>query len=549
MQTAAQSKEERLRMDPNRERTGALTLTRSRLGYAAVGLGSAAVVGLMVGMGPVGAVDEQQVEAQQAAPVVAAQWEGYADLIEQVMPSVVGITAQRDLGDEVAALPRGQGSPEDFFRRFGEGGGPGDDMMRRFFERFFGDEMPEMPESRPAPPPRDFRFMPPTAMGSGFIIDEEGLIVTNNHVVAGASTVTVQLDSGVEIEGEVIGRDPETDLALIRIETDEPLQAVRFADSASVRVGDPVIAIGSPFGLGGTVTAGIVSAHHRTIGAGRYDDFIQIDAPINRGNSGGPTFNTRGEVIGVNTAIQSPTGGSVGIGFAIPANLVMEVVEDLREDGYVTRGWLGVMIQGLDADLAAALGLDQPRGALVSGITPDSPAAQAGFEQGDLILEFDGQPIESVRDLTGQVARTAPGTAASVLVLRNGAEETLTVDIGKMPVEDEQVAALEEAMPDDETPRLGLSLSTLTPDTRESFDLGSDATGVLVTDVAPGSPAAEKGLRPGDVIVEANRESVSEPREVSEAVRDAAENDEGSVLLLVRRDGQDRFVALPVARG
>jgi serine protease Do len=536
--------EERLRMDTSREPRGAGA--RPGLRYAAVGLGSAAVVGLMVGMGPVAAVDSQQVQEQQTAPVIAAQWEGYADLIEQVMPSVVAITAQRDFPEELAAAPEMPGTPEDFFRRFGEGGGSGEDMMRRFMERFFGEGMPE---GRPAPPPRDFRFMPPTAMGSGFVIDEEGLIVTNNHVVDGASTVTVKLHSGTEVEGEVIGRDADTDLALVRIETDEPLQPVSFADSATVRVGDPVIAIGSPFGLGGTVTAGIVSADHRAIGAGRYDDFIQIDAPINRGNSGGPTFNTRGEVIGVNTAIQSPTGGSVGIGFAIPANLVKEVVDDLRTDGYVTRGWLGVMIQGLDRDLAGALGLDQPRGALVSGVTPDSPAAQAGFERGDLVLEFQGQPIESVRDLTSQVARTEPGTEATILVLRNGAEETLNVDIGQMPTEDQQVAAAEEAMPEDEAPRLGMSLSSLTPEVRESFDLGSDAAGVLVTDVLPGSPAAEKGLRPGDVIVEADRESVGEPRAVSQAVREAADRGDESVLLLVRRDGQDRFVALPVARG
>ena len=539
-------------MDPNREQKG--TGARSRLRYAVVGLSSAAVVGLMVGMGPVAAVDEQQVEPQQVAPVVAPQWEGYADLIEQVMPSVVAITVQRDMGADLAMEP-GQprleprepgASPEDFFRRFGEGGGPSDDMMRRFMERFFGEEMPE---AQPTPPPRDFRFAPPVAMGSGFIIDESGLIVTNNHVVAGASTVTVKLHDGTEVEGEVIGRDPDTDLALVQIETEQPLQAVVFADSATVRVGDPVIAIGSPFGLGGTVTAGIVSADHRAIGAGRYDDFLQIDAPINRGNSGGPTFSTRGEVIGVNTAIQSPTGGSVGIGFAIPANLVKEVVDDLREDGYVTRGWLGVMIQGLDGDLAAAFGLDQPRGALVSGITPDSPAAASGLEQGDLIVEFEGEPIESVRDLTGKVARTAPGTQAAVVVLRNGAEETVQVDIGKMPVEDLQLARADEAVPDDETPRLGLSLSPLTPDMRESFDLGSEATGVLVTDVQPGSAADEKGLRPGDVIVEANRASVDEPRGVSQAVREAADRGDESVLLLVRRDGQDRFVAVPVARG
>jgi serine protease Do len=386
-------------------------------------------------------------------------------------------------------------------------------------------------------------------MGSGFIVRADGLIVTNNHVVDGASAVEVTLQDGTELQGKVIGKDSDTDLALVQVDADGiDLQPVKFADSDHVRVGDPVIAIGSPFGLGGTVTAGIVSADHRAIGAGRYDDFLQIDAPINRGNSGGPTFNLQGEVIGVNTLIHSPSGGNVGIGFAIPSNLVNDIVADLEDDGMVERGWLGVNIQGIDQDLAQSLGLKSDEGALVAAVTDDSPASQAGLKRGDVIVSFDGQSIKRLTDLTRLVADKDPGSDAKVVVWRDGKEQTLDAEVGQMPTDDQVVAMNDAPAADADTPKLGVMLAQLTPEARQSLNLSEDAKGVVVTDVQPGSPAAEKGLQRGDVIVEVDRAQVTDPAMVAEAVRNAAQRGDGSILLLVQRDGQDRFVAVRLAR-
>jgi serine protease Do len=290
-----------------------------------------------------------------------------------------------------------------------------------------------------------------------------------------------------------------------------------------------------------------VSADHRAIGAGRYDDFLQIDAPINRGNSGGPTFNLEGEVIGVNTLIHSPSGGNVGIGFAIPANLVKKIVADLEDDGVVERGWLGVHIQGIDDDLAQGLGLDSSNGALVTTVTEDSPAAKAGFKRGDVVRSFDGKPIEDLRDLTRAVADKDPGSLGKVVVWRDGKEQSFDVEIGQMPAED-QVAMTDEPADQSASPKLGVALAELTPEVRQSLNLSEDVTGVIVTEVRPGSPAAEKGLQRGDVIVEADRQQVSDPNMIAEAVRKAAQRGDETILLLVKRDGQDRFVAVRLTR-
>ena len=421
--------------------------------------------------------------------------------------------------------------------------GPNGEMMRRFMERFFGQQMP--PFGMQPPPDTG----PEMALGSGFVIDNTGRIVTNYHVVKGAEDVTVTLHDGKEVKGKVIGTDEPTDLALVKIDVDAAeLHPVTFADSDKVRVGDPVIAIGSPFGLGDTVTAGIVSAEHRVIGVGRYDDFLQIDAPINRGNSGGPTFNTAGEVIGVNSLIHSPSGGNVGIGFAIPSNEVKQIVADLEANGHVERGWLGVHIQGIDQDLAQGLGLKDTKGAVVADVSDSGPAAKAGFERGDVILKYNGKQVDQVTDLTRLVADTKAGHSVPVVVWRDNAEKTLSVEVGQMPSEDQVVAANQPSGEQANTPRLGVALAKLTPDARQSLNLPDDAKGVVVTEVQPGSPAADKGLQPGDLIVEADHKQVTDPKMVADAVRAAAERGDGTILLLVKREGQDRFVAIRLER-
>jgi serine protease Do len=523
---------------------------RRPLRLTAIALSSVAAIALLAGMN-----SSQPSQAAPATPVYGTPWTGYADLIEQVMPSVVAITATRSASNHlVGDQPGGrefhrQGPGWQEFGWQGEGG-PDSEMMKRFMERFFGQQFGEqMPHFAQPMPPGGPNMEAPVAMGSGFVIDKEGRIVTNYHVVDGAEEVTVTLHDGKELTGKVIGKDEATDLALVKVDADAAeLHPVTFADSDRVRVGDPVIAIGSPFGLGGTVTAGIVSAEHREIGAGRYDDFLQIDAPINRGNSGGPTFDLKGEVIGVNTLIQSPSGGNVGIGFAIPANLVKEVVAELETSGTVERGWLGVHIQGIDQDLASGLGLPTDKGALVAEVTEDSPAAKAGFKQGDVILKFDGKSVERLTDLTRMVADVKPGNDANVVLWRDGKESTVEVKIGQMPSEDQVVATAEQSGEQADTPKLGVMLAKLTPETRSSLNLPEDAKGVVVTDVQPGSPAAEKGLQPGDVIVEANRKQVNDPKMVADAVREAAKRGDEAILLLVQRDGQDRFVAIRLAR-
>jgi serine protease Do len=504
---------------------------RRPLRIAAIAMSSAAAVALLTGIHTGTATTPAP-----AAPVVGQPSPGYADLIERVMPAVVSVTVKRTASPETVTGWREFGGPQ---------GGPDREMFERFMERFFGErgmqpfQMPQMPDTP--------RGMPTAAAGTGFIFDADGYVATNNHVIADAAEVTVTMYDGRELPAKVVGFDADTDLAVLKVDAGEDLPFVEFADSDSVRVGDPVIAIGNPFGLGSTVTAGIVSAQNRVIGAGRFDDFMQIDAPINHGNSGGPTFNLEGKVIGVNTAIQSPTGGNVGIGFAIPANLASEIVADLQDDGQVERGWLGVHIQGLDEDLATGLHLDAPKGALVAQVTPDSPAAAAGLEQGDVVLSYNGQAIDEVRDLTRLVAETDPGTEAKLMVWRDGQEMALNVEIGQMEVDQEVVAAAtDEAV--DSTPKLGLALAQLTPDAKRSMDLPHDLEGAVVTEVQPDSPAAEKGLQRGDVIIEADHQKVTEPKAVSDAVRAAAERGDKSILLLVKREGQDRFVAVPLER-
>ncbi|MGH6946959.1 MAG: DegQ family serine endoprotease [Kiloniellales bacterium] len=442
--------------------------------------------------------------------------ESFADLAEQLLPTVVNIATTQ---------------------RMAEGQDPDvEEFFREFFERR-GEQ----------PPQRERRA---NSLGSGFIIDPSGYIVTNHHVVAEAEEVTVRLHDDTILTAKIIGSDEKTDLALLKVESEKPLPATTWGDSDATRIGDWVIAIGNPFGLGGTVTAGIVSARQRDINAGPYDDFIQSDAAINRGNSGGPMFNLDGEVIGVNTAIFSPSGGSVGIGFAIPASLAHNVIEQLRLTGEVKRGWLGVRIQTVTEELAEGLRLKDAQGALVASATPGGPAEAGGIEQGDVILEFDGRPVPDMRRLPRMVAETPIGEEVDVVVWRKGERKTVKVKIGELT--DEAVAA---ATPDGgpvdqerELSALGLALGTLTPELRARFQLDEDANGVVVTEVVPDSAAAEKGLRPGDVIVEVDQEKVSDAGEVAAHVAKAKEQGYGVVTLLVYRGGEFQWIAVRIEK-
>jgi serine protease Do len=391
-----------------------------------------------------------------------------------------------------------------------------------------------------------------TALGSGFIIDPSGLIVTNNHVIDDADDITVTLNDGTSLPAKLVGRDPKTDLALLKIAAPRPLPAARFGDSDRAHVGDWVIAIGNPFGLGSSVTAGIVSARNRDIASGPYDDFIQTDAPINRGNSGGPLFDMDGNVVGVNSAIFSPSGGSVGIGFSIPSNMAHEVIDQLRQYGQARRGWLGVRIQQVTSDIAEGLGLPGTQGALVADVTAGGPAAKAGIENGDLITTFDGKNVADSRTLPRIVADTAIGKTVPVDVWRKGKKETLHVTVARL--DDSDAAAPKPAIKpppkvNSKLSQLGLTLGALDGDARTKYHVASDIQGVVVTDVDPDSPAGENHFRPGDVIVEVQSQPVRSPDDVAKHVETDSKAGKKIELLLVNRDGSLTYVALRLAEG
>jgi serine protease Do len=415
-------------------------------------------------------------------------------------------------------------------------GSPFEEFFRDFFDR---------EQQRPDRLPRRESF----SLGSGFVVDPDGFVVTNNHVIAEADEITVIFADDREYPAEVVGRDPKTDLALLKIEGEEPFPAVEWADSDDVRVGDWIIAIGNPFGLGSTVTAGIVSARGRDIRAGPYDDFIQVDAAINRGNSGGPSFTLDGEVLGVNTAIFSPSGGNVGIGFAIPANLARPVIDALKETGRVARGWLGVRIQSVTPDIADSLGLPDDEGALVASVTPGGPADEADIRPGDVIVAFDDQKIERMRGLPRIVAETEIGREVVVDVWRRGERIEVKVTLGELP-SDEELAQMTqngvEGAPTDraEFTSLGLTVATITEELRERFGIAADTTGVVVLDVVPDGPAATEDIRPGDVVVDVDQDPINSPPEMAAVVEQAREAGRSSVLLLVSRQGDHRFVVL-----
>jgi serine protease Do len=454
----------------------------------------------------------------QADRAGAAMPESFADLAEKVSPAVVNITTSTTVAapvDDGPVVP--EGSPfEDFFQDFLERQGPNQQRPRRS-----------------------------QALGSGFVISEDGFIVTNNHVIDGADEILIEFFSGKELPAELVGRDPNTDIALLKVESDEPLPYVKMGDSDIMRVGDWVMAVGNPLGQGFSVSAGIISARNREL-SGAYDDFIQTDAAINRGNSGGPLFNLDGEVIGVNTAILSPTGGSIGIGFSMASNVVERVVGQLQEYGETRRGWLGVRIQDVTADVAEAMGLDEARGALVTDVL-EGPSKDAGLESGDVILSFDGSDIADTRELVRVVGNSDVGKSVRVVVYRNGATETFLVKLGRREDAEAAVpASVEEPMEPEELNKFGMTLSELTDELRETLGLAEGSSGLLITDVAEDSDAYEKGLRAGDLIAEAGQERVATIGEFETQIASAEDAGRRSILLLIRRDGEPRFVALGI---
>jgi serine protease Do len=488
------------------------------------------------------------VHAQNRFLPPGAPAQGFADLAERLLPAVVNISTttlvQRPQAQQ--QQPPGQrrgpdmpqfppGSPfEEFFRDFGRGG-PGQDQTPRRGQ----------------------------SLGSGFIIDfpDQGpkgagyYVVTNNHVIDGAEEIKVLLHDNTTLPAKLVGKDPKTDLAVLRIESDKPLATVKWGNSDQARIGDWVLAIGNPFGLGGTVTAGILSARSREL-AGPYDDFLQTDASINKGNSGGPLFNLNGDVIGVNTAIYSPTGGSIGIGFSVSSLLAKPVIEQLKEFGRTKRGWLGVNIQSVTDEIAESLGLGKARGALVARVTERGPAEQAGIQSRDVIIRFDNKEVTEMKRLPRIVAETQVGKAVKVEVWRGDKILTFDITLGELEENEQQAAA--PAAPQRPRPgqpqdtvvaALGMSLAPLTQELREKYGVAEQTRGVVVTKVEDGSTAAERGVREGDVIVEVQQEGVSQPSQVVQKVQDARKQNRRSVLVVVERQGQQRFVGLPIGPG
>lgn len=494
-------------------------------------LAGALVLGLAGALGAQTVIPGQYALADPVR-VEAPAPQDFSAVVAAVKPAVVSVKVRseastRMMSDRSGGIPGFEDLPEDH-------------PFRRFFRRFGEEPFGMTPDRGPR---REQRPRQAMSQGSGFFITADGYVVTNEHVVDGGTAFTVVTDDGTEHEARLIGADARTDIALLKIDGKADFPYVEFADTPPM-VGEWVVAVGNPFGLGGSVTAGIVSARGRDIGAGPYDDFIQIDAPVNRGNSGGPAFNVRGQVIGINAAIYSPSGGNVGIAFAIPASTATTIVEALKEGGTVVRGWLGVQIQPVSQDIADSIGLAAAKGAIVAEAQDDSPAAKAGVRSGDTILSVDGEPIESPRDLARKIASYPPDTTVTLGVWRDGGETTVQVRLGRL--EDRpSVAALDQG----NSGRASAMVDSLGLELASAARTGAAERGVVITDVAENSPALDKGLKRGDVILEVAGRQVETPADVADAVLAASESGRRAVLMRVETDGTTRFVAVPVERG
>lgn len=471
-----------------------------------------------------------------SSPAFARGPETIADVAEKVIDAVVNISTSQ------SAEARGGGNnnaPQATPQL------PPGSPFEEFFEEFFKNRRGQDGGQAPNRTPRRVN-----SLGSGFVIDPSGIVITNNHVIAEADDITVIFNNGTRLKAEVIGRDQKTDLAVLQVKSPTPLKAVKFADSDKVRLGEWVIAIGNPFSLGGTVTAGIVSARNRDINSGPYDNYIQTDASINRGNSGGPLFNLDGDVIGINTAIISPSGGSIGIGFAVPSKTATAVIDQLRQYKEVRRGWLGVKIQQVTDEIAESLNIKPARGALVAGIDDKGPAKPAGIEAGDVIIKFDGKDVKEMRDLPRIVADTAVGKAVEVIIVRKGKEEKKTVTLGRLEDEKPQPASVKSAPPEEKSvvqKSLGLNLAGITPELRTRYKIKESVKGVVITGVDASSVAADKRLVAGSVIVAIEQEQVGSPQDVQTKVDALKKAGKKTALLLVATaEGDMLFVALPL---
>jgi len=467
------------------------------------------------------------VVASDAPALAQTKPTNLADLVDSVADAVVNISATQTVDDKSAQndipdLPKGT---------------PFDDMFEQFFKNHGFNNVP-----------RPHKM---SSLGSGFVIDPSGIVITNNHVVGDANDIVVILTDGRKLKAKLIGKDPKVDVAVLKVDSDKPFKTVKFGDSDKARVGDGVMAVGNPFGLGETVTAGIISARNRNIDSGPYDDFLQTDASINKGNSGGPLFNMAGEVIGINTAILSPSGGSIGIGFATPSASVEPVIDQLEKFHETRRGWLGVRIQPVDDAIADSLGIGAARGALVAGVDDKGPAKPAGLMPGDVIVKFDGKDIKESRDLPRLVASMPVGKQVDVVIVRKGQEMTKQVTLGRLEDGEKTASAAPDAAPDDAENKsqtltaLGLELAPIDQAARQSFKLKDSIKGVVISSVSPGSTASDKGLRPGEVIEEVNQQAVETPADVSKAIAALKTAGKKSALLLVANGtGDVRFVAL-----